>query len=92
VNKFASYEKEGNSESAEFYADGVLYNLERDTDDELSFGNWYAIVKDQYGEYAMEGWIDDSSSYGLYKAYCMAASLCDEEAMPYDELKAILKI
>lgn len=55
----------------EFERDRVLecrfrwhhFQLERDDDDDYSFGNWYMIVKNDDGEYACDGWIDDSSGY-----------------------------
>lgn len=47
---------------------GHHFELERDPDDDYSFGNWYMIVKDDAGEYACDGWIDDSSGYTARQA------------------------
>lgn len=42
---------------------GHEFELTRDTDDDYSFANWYMLVKNDAGETACDGWIDDSSSY-----------------------------
>jgi hypothetical protein len=47
---------------------GHNFNLSRDPGDGYSFGNWYMIVIDDSGAYACDGWIDDSSSYGIKRA------------------------
>ena len=47
---------------------GHHFELERDPDDDHSFGNWYMIVKTDAGEYACDGWIDDSSGYTAKQA------------------------
>ena len=53
---------------------GHEFELERDPKDDFSYGNWYMIVKDDSGEYACDGWIDDSSSYTAKQAMIAA---CD---------------
>ena len=51
---------------------GHEFELERDPKDDFSYGNWYMIVKDDSGEYACDGWIDDSSSYTAKQAMIAA--------------------
>ncbi|WP_417536299.1 hypothetical protein [Methylophaga sp.] len=60
-----------------FYGD-YEFELERDPDDDFSFGNWYMIVKDESGAYLCDGWIDDSShltTMGAFEAACSACNL-----------------
>lgn len=51
---------------------GHEFELERETDNKWSYGNWYMIVKDDSGRYACDGWIDDSSHYTAKQAMIAA--------------------
>jgi hypothetical protein len=53
---------------------GHHFDLERNTDDDFSFGNWYMLVKTDAGETVCDGWIDDSSGYSARQAMNAACS------------------
>jgi len=42
---------------------GHTFELDRDPDEKSSFGNWYIVVKNDAGQTACDGYIDDSSHY-----------------------------
>lgn len=50
------------------------FELDRNTADGFSFGNWYMFVTDDEGEIASDGWIDDSSSYTARQAMIHACT------------------
>lgn len=55
-----------------FYRDYEI-NISRD-DEQWTFGNWYANVRNEEGEVVFDGWIDDSSSLSLQAAFNFACS------------------
>lgn len=44
------------------------FELDRNTDDDYSYANWYMLVKTDSGEIVCDGWLDDSSHYTVKQA------------------------
>lgn len=65
------------------------FELERETENNYSYGNWYMIVKTDAGEVVCDGWIDDSSGYTAKTAMehaCLGADIEPPKRWPREAL------